>query len=136
MHIHTEIEEEEEEHIISSSEDDDVEDENYQISPRIARGAALDDDKDEDMADVENEPRRQVEEEEEDGSQQRGMIPFHPKQTIRRPHKPLSYNAKSYGGKGTTKDVKGFEKLTQDLNKKELRTIGFTLIFSRIFMKL
>jgi hypothetical protein len=38
MYIETEIEEE---HIVTSSEDDDVEDENYQISPRTARGHFL-----------------------------------------------------------------------------------------------
>jgi hypothetical protein len=59
MHIEIEIEiEEEEEHIVTSSEDDDVEDENYRISPRAARGAAFDDDEDED---IEDKPIRQVE---------------------------------------------------------------------------
>jgi hypothetical protein len=69
MHIDIEIEEEEEEHIVSSSEDDDVEDENYRISPRIAKGAALDDDVDEEMDDVEDEPIRQAGEEEEEGAE-------------------------------------------------------------------
>jgi hypothetical protein len=54
MHIETEIKEEEE-HIVSSSEDDDMEDETYWISPRVARGAAFDDDEDEKMDDVEDE---------------------------------------------------------------------------------
>jgi hypothetical protein len=78
MHIEIEIEEEEE-HIVTSSEDDDMEDENYQVSPRAARGVAFDDDEDEDIVD---EPMRQVEhgDEEEEGiegtanPQQRGRV--------------------------------------------------------------
>jgi hypothetical protein len=93
------LEIEEEEHIVESSDDDDVEDESYMISPRAAREFVLDDDEDENMDDaneIDDELRRQVEEEEEEGAegianpQQRGRIPFHPKPTIRRPHKPLT----------------------------------------------
>jgi hypothetical protein len=118
MDINLEIEEEE--HIVESSDDDDVEDESYMISPRAARESVLDDDEDENMDDaneIEDELRRQVEEEEEEGAegianpQQRGRIPFHPKPTIRRPHKTLSYNAICYKGKGTTKEVKRLEKI-------------------------
>jgi hypothetical protein len=118
MDIDLEIEEEE--HIVESSDDDDVEDENYRISPRAARESVLDDDEDENMDDVneiEDELRRQVEEEEEEGAkgianpQQRGRIPFYPKPTIRRPHKPLSYSAICYRGKGTTKEVKKLWKI-------------------------
>jgi hypothetical protein len=126
MHIDTEIEEEEE-HIFSSSEDDDVEDENYRISPSTARGAAIYDDEDKDLDDVEDELRSQVAEEEEEGAegianpQQRGRIPFHRKPTIRRPHKTLSYNAKCYRGKGTTKEVRRFQKIDPRPQQK-----GFT----------
>jgi hypothetical protein len=111
---------EEEEHIVESSDDDDVEDESYMISPRATRESVLDDDEDETMDDdneIEDELRRQVEEEEEEGAegianpQQRGRTPFHPKPTIRRPHKPLSYNAICYSGKGTTKEVKRLRKI-------------------------
>jgi hypothetical protein len=113
MDIDLEIEEEQ--HIVESSDDDDVEDENYMISPRAARESVLDDDVDRNMDDaneIEDELRRQVEEEEEEGAeaianpQQRGMISFHPKPTIRRSYKPLSYSAICYKGKGTTKEVK------------------------------
>jgi hypothetical protein len=113
MHIDLEIKEEE--HIVESSDDDDVEDESYMISPSATRESVLNDDEDENMDDsneIEDELRRQVDEEEEEGAeeiantQQRGRIPFHPKPTIRRPHKPLSYNAICYRGKGTTKEVK------------------------------
>jgi hypothetical protein len=92
-----------------------VKDENYMISPRVARGVVLDDDEDENMDDangIKDDLRRQVEQEEEKGAkgnaspQQRGMIQFHLKPTIRRLHKTLSYNAKCYRGKGTTKEVK------------------------------
>jgi hypothetical protein len=118
MDIDLEIEEEE--HIVESSDDDDVEDENYRISPRAARESVLDDDEDENMDDaneIEDELRRQVEEEEEEGAegitnpQQRGRIPFYPKPTIRRPHKPLNYSAICYRGKGTTKEVKRLRKI-------------------------
>jgi hypothetical protein len=101
-------------HIVTSSEDDDVEDENYRISPKVARGAVVDDDEDEEMDDV---PIRQVEDEKEKGAegvgnpQQRGRVPFPRKQTIRKPHKPLSYNAMCYRGKGTTKEVKRLHKI-------------------------
>jgi hypothetical protein len=114
MHIDIEIEEKQE-HIVSSSEDDDVEDETYQISPRAARGVAFDDDEimeEDDDDEEEEDPIRQVEEEEEEGAegiknpQQRGRIPFPPKPTIRKHHKPLSYNVVCYRGKGTTKEVK------------------------------
>jgi hypothetical protein len=77
MHIDMDIEEEEE-HNVSSSEDDDVEDETYRISPR----AASDNDDDEELEDVEDEPIRQVEDEEGEGNegignpQQRGRVPF------------------------------------------------------------
>jgi hypothetical protein len=118
MCIDIEIEEEEEEHIVTSSEDNDVEDENYRISPRTTRGVVFDDEEDMDDADdVEDEPRGQVEEEEEEGAegianpQQRGRIPFHPKPTIRRPHKPLNYHVVSYRGKGTTKVAKRLQKI-------------------------
>jgi hypothetical protein len=113
MDIDLEIEEEE--YIDESSDDDDVEDENCRISPRAARESVLDVDEDENMDDaneIEDELRRQVEEEEEEGAEgianpeQRGRIPFHPKTAIRRPHKPLSYSAICYRGKGTTKEVK------------------------------
>jgi hypothetical protein len=115
MHIETEIEEEDE-HNVTSSEDDDVKDENYQISPRAARGATFDDDEDED---IEDEPMRQVDhgDEEEEGiegianPQQRGRVAFPRKPTIRKPHKPLSYNVICYQGKGTTKDVKRLRKI-------------------------
>jgi hypothetical protein len=115
MYIVTEIEEEEE-HIVTSSEHDDVEDENYQISPRAARGAVFDDDEDEEMDD---EPIRQeeYEDEEEEGTkvvanpQRGGRVPFPHKPTIRKPHKPLSYNAKCYRGKGTTKEVTRLRKI-------------------------
>jgi hypothetical protein len=118
MDIDLEIEEEE--HIVESSDDDDVEDESYMISPRVARESVLDDDEDENMDEankIEDELRRQVEEEEEERAegianpQQRGRIPFHPKPTIKRPHKPLSYNAICYRGKGTTKEVKRLRKI-------------------------
>jgi hypothetical protein len=105
LHIDTEIEEQEE-HIVSSSEDDDVKDETYRISPRAARGAAFDDDEDEEMEDLEDEPIRHVEDEQEEveeqgakgtaNPQQRGRVPFPHKPTIRRPHKPLSYNVICY----------------------------------------
>jgi hypothetical protein len=107
MHIDTKIEEDNK-HIISSSEDD----EKCRISPRAAREAVLNDDEDENMEDVEDEPIRQDEEEEQEGAegfanpQQRGRIPFPRKQSIRRPHKPLNYSVVSYQGKGTTKEVK------------------------------
>jgi hypothetical protein len=112
MDIDLEIEEEE--HIVESSDDDDVEDESYMISPRAAMESVLDDDEDENMDDaneIKDELRRQVDEEEEEGAegianpQQRGRIPLHPKPTIRRPHKPLSYNDICYRGKGTTEEV-------------------------------
>jgi hypothetical protein len=118
MDIDLEIEEEE--HIVESNDDDDVKDESYMISPRVARESVLDDNEDENMNDaneIEDELRRQVGEEEEEGAegitnpQQRGRIPFHPKPTIRRPHKPLSYNAICYRGKGTTKEVKRLRKI-------------------------
>jgi hypothetical protein len=114
------LEIEEEEHIVESSDDDDVEHENYRISPRATRESVLDDDEDENMDDaneIEDELRRQVEEEEEEGAegianpQQRGRIPFHPKPTIRRSHKPLSYSVIYYRGKGTTKEVKRLRKI-------------------------
>jgi hypothetical protein len=110
----------EKEHIVESNDDDDVEDENYRISPRATRRAVLDDDEDENMDDVdevEDELRRQIEEEEEKGAegnanpQQRGRIPFYPKTTIRKLHKPLRYNAISYRGKGSTKEVKRLQKI-------------------------
>jgi hypothetical protein len=116
MDIDMEIEDDEEEgHIVESSEDDDVLDENYRISPRAARRVVIEDD-DEDMDGancVDDELRRQVEEEDEGNAnpQQRGTIPFHPKPTIRRLHKPLSYNAICYRGKGTTKEVKRLQKI-------------------------
>jgi hypothetical protein len=126
MHIDLKIEEEE--HIVESSDDDDdVEDESYMISPRAARESVLDDDEDENMDDtneIEDELRRQVEEEEEERAegtanpQQRGRIPFHPKPTIRRPHKPLSYNVICYRGKGTTKEVKRLRKIDPRLQQK------------------
>jgi hypothetical protein len=97
LHIDTEIEEQEE-HIVSSSEDDDVKDETYRISPRAARGAAFDDDEDEGMEDLEDE-QEEVEEQGAKGTanpQQRGRVPFPHKPTIRRPHKPLSYNVICY----------------------------------------
>jgi hypothetical protein len=118
MDIDLEIEEEE--HIVESSDDDDVEDESYMISPRAARESILDDDEDENMDDaneIKDELRRQVEEEEKEGvkgivnPQQRGRIPFHPKPTIKRSHKPLSYNAICYRGKGATKEVKRLQKI-------------------------
>jgi hypothetical protein len=118
MDIDLEIKEEE--HIVKSNDDDDVKDESYMISPRVARESVLDDDEDENMDDaneIEDELRRQVGEEEEEGAegitnpQQRGRIPFHPKPTIRRPHKPLSYNAICYRGRGTTKEVKRLRKI-------------------------
>jgi hypothetical protein len=125
MDIDLEIKEEE--HIVESSDDDDVEDENYRISPRAARESVLDDDEDENMDDaneIEDELRRQVEEEEEEGAegianpQQRGRIPFHPKPTIRRPHKPLSYSVICYRGKGTTKEVKRLRKIEPKSQQK------------------
>jgi hypothetical protein len=93
-----------------------VEDENYRISPRAARGAAFDDDEDED---IEDKPMRQVEHGDEEGEgikrianlQQRGRVPFSCKPTIRKPHKPLRYNAICYRGKGTTKEVKRLQKI-------------------------
>jgi hypothetical protein len=118
MDIDLEIEEEE--HIVESSDDDDVEDVSYMISPRAARESVLDDDEDENMDDaneIKDDLRREVEEEEEEGAkgianlQQRGRIPFHPKPTIRRPHKPLSYNVICYRGKGTMKEVKRLQKI-------------------------
>jgi hypothetical protein len=125
MHIDLEIEEGE--HIVESSDDDDVEDESYMISPRAARESVLDDDEDENMDDaneIEDELRRQVDEEEEEGAkrianpQQRGRISFHPKPTIRRPHKPLSNNAICYRGKGTIKEVKRLQKIDPRLQQK------------------
>jgi hypothetical protein len=68
----TDLEIEEEEHIVESSDNDDLEDENYRISPRAARESILDDDEDENMDDahkIEDELRRQVEEEEEEGAE-------------------------------------------------------------------
>jgi hypothetical protein len=118
MDIDLEIEEEE--HIVESSDDYDVKGENYRISPRAARESILDDDEDKNMDDankIEDELRRHVDEEEEEGAegianpQQRGRIPFLPKPTIRRPHKPLSYSAICYRGKGTTKEVKKLQKI-------------------------
>jgi hypothetical protein len=70
-----------------------------------------------DANEIEDELRRQVEEEEEKGAegianpQQRGRIPFYPKPTIRRPHKPLRYNVIYYRGKETTKEVKRLQKI-------------------------
>jgi hypothetical protein len=69
MDIDLEIEEEE--HIVESSDDDAVEDENYMISPWAARGS-VNDDEDENLDDaneIEDELRRQVEEEEEEGAE-------------------------------------------------------------------
>jgi hypothetical protein len=118
MDIDLEIKEED--HIVESSDDDDMEDESYMISPRATMESILDDDEDEDIDDaneIEDELRRQVEEEEEEyaegiaNPQQRGRIFFHPKPTIRRPHKPLSYNAICYRGKETTKKVKRLQKI-------------------------
>ena len=64
MDIDLEIEEEE--HIVESSDDDDVEDESYMISPRAARESILNEDENMDDAnEIEDELRRQVEEEEE-----------------------------------------------------------------------
>jgi hypothetical protein len=137
MDIDSEIEEE---HIIESSVDDDVEDENYMISPRVARGAVLDDDEDENMDDadeieVEDELRRQVEEEEgakgNANPQQRGRIPFHPKPTIRRLHKPLSYNVKCYRGKGTTKEVKRLQKIDPRPHQKGVMDYRFHTHFQQ-----
>jgi hypothetical protein len=117
MDIDLEIEEE---HIVELSDDDDVEDESYMISPRATRESVLDDDEDENMDDaneIEDELRRQVDEDEEEGAkgianpQQRGRILFHPKPIIRRSYKPLSYNAICYRGKGTTKEVKRLQKI-------------------------
>jgi hypothetical protein len=97
------------------------------ISPRAARESALDDDEGENMDDaneIEDELRRQVEKAEEEGSKgianplQRGRIPFHPKPTIRRPHKPLSYSAICYRGKGITKEVKRLQKIDPRLQQK------------------
>jgi hypothetical protein len=125
MDIDLEIEEEE--HIVESSDDDDVEDESYMISPRAAMESVLDDDEDENMDDaneIKDELRRQVDEEEEEGAeeianpQQRGRIPFHPKPTIRRPHKPLSYNDICYRGKGTTEEVNRLRKIGPRLQQK------------------
>jgi hypothetical protein len=118
MDIDLEIEEEE--HIVESSYDDDVKDQNYRISPRVARGVVLDDDEDENKDDVngiEDDVRGRVEQEDEKGAegnaspQQRGRILFHFKPSIRRPHKTLSYNTKCYRGKGTTKEVKRLQKI-------------------------
>jgi hypothetical protein len=118
MYIDLEIKEED--HIVEASDDDDMEDESYMVSPSATMEFVLDDDEDENMDDaneIEDELRRQVEEEEEEWAegianpQQRGRIPFHTKPTIRRPHKPLSYNAICYGGKGTTKEVKRLQKI-------------------------
>jgi hypothetical protein len=90
------------------------------ISPRAAMECVLDDDEDENLDDaneIKDELRRQAEGEEEEGAegianlQQRGRTSFHPKPTIRRPHKPLSYNAICYRGKGTTKEVKRLQKI-------------------------
>jgi hypothetical protein len=104
----------EEENIVSSSEDDDVEDETYWISPRAARRAASNEEEEEEIEDAEDEPFRQVEDEEEEWNgnpQQIGRVLFPRKPTIRRPHKPLSYNAISYQGKGSTKEVKRLRKI-------------------------
>jgi hypothetical protein len=43
--------------------------------------------------------------------QQRGRVPFPVKPTIRKPHKPLCFNAICYRGKGTTKEVKRLQKV-------------------------
>jgi hypothetical protein len=125
MDINMENKEEEEEHIVLSSEDDDAEDDNYQISPRTTRGPALDDDND-DMEkddDVEDELRRQVEEEEPEErrihSQRNVKIPFCPRPTLRRAHKPYSYNVINYKGKGTTKEVKRLRKIDPRSHHKE-----------------
>jgi hypothetical protein len=130
---------EEEEHIVESSDDDDVEDENYRISPRAARESVLDDE-DESMDDaneIEDELRRQVEGEEEEGvegianPQQRGRIPLHPKPTIRRPHKPLSYSAICYRGKGITKEVKRLQKIDPRSQQKDASDYRFHTQFQQ-----
>jgi hypothetical protein len=99
--------------------DTDIEEEHIVFLAR--RAASDDDDEEEEMEDAEDEPIRQVEIEEEDeedegnegigNPQQRGSAPFPCKPTIRRPHKPLSYNAISYRGKGSTKEVKRLHKI-------------------------
>jgi hypothetical protein len=141
MDIDLEIEEKE--HIVESSDDDDVEDESYMISPRAARESVLNEDENMDDAnEIEDELRRQVKEEEEEGAegianpQQRGRIPFHPKPTIRRSHKPLSYNAICYRGKGTTEEVKRLQKIDPRSQQKGASDYRFILSFSRIFMRL
>jgi hypothetical protein len=139
MHIDSEIEEE---HIVESSDDDDVEDENYQISPRIARGVVLDEEDDEymdDAAEIEDEFRRQVEEEEMEErwirSQRNAKIPFRPKPTLRRAHKPLSYNVINYKGKGTTKEVKMPRKIHPRSHHKGAPDYRFHTRFNMISMK-
>jgi hypothetical protein len=48
--------------------------------------------------------------------------PFNPSPTIRRTHKPLSYNVTSYRGKATTKQVKKLQKIdprSQQMNASD-----------------
>jgi hypothetical protein len=74
--------------------------------------------------DVEDEMRRQVEEEEmeERGihSQRNAKILFCPKPTLRRANKPYSYNVVNYKGKETTKEVKRLRKIDPRSHHKEV----------------
>jgi hypothetical protein len=77
-------------------------------------GGIFYDDEDEE---IDDEPIRQEEDEEEEGAegvanpQQGGRVPFPRKPTIRKPYKPLSYNANCYQSKGTTEEVKRLHKI-------------------------
>jgi hypothetical protein len=136
MDIDLEIEEEEP--LVESSDDDNVEYENYRISHRAARRVVLEgDDEDMDDADDVEDELRKVEEEE---MEERGIhpqatakIPFRPKPILRRAHKPLSYNAISYKGKGTMKEVKGIRKIDTRSQHKDAPDYRFHTRFQQNF---
>jgi hypothetical protein len=113
MHIDTEIEEVEEDPM-ETSDDESADDETYKMSLVPPSENSSEDD----VESIENELRRQVEEEEQEemveetlNPRSQGRVPFNPSPTIRRPHKPLSYDVTSYREKGTTKQVKRLQKI-------------------------
>jgi hypothetical protein len=126
MHIDIEIEEVEEDPM-ETSDDESINDETYKMSPVPPSENSFEDD----VENIESELSRQVKEEEQEemvegtlNPRSRGRVPFNPSPTIRRPHKPLSYHATSYKGKGTMKQVKRLQKIdtrSQQRNASDYR---------------
>jgi hypothetical protein len=113
MHIDTEIEEVEEDPM-ETSDDESTEDKTYKMSSVPPSENGNEDDDESNDSGV----RQEVENDEEEGMVEGTLNPrshrrdpFHPRPTIRVPHKSLHYHVTSYKGKGETKQVKKLRKV-------------------------